>query len=269
MEWFYANNGQQAGPVSEANLDELARSGVIAPSTLVWRQGMASWLPYSSVRGSTQQIGAPPVLDQSLCAECNRAFSKNDLLSLDNAYVCASCKPTFLQRMREGVGRAAGVAWRSGNLLVVAREAVLPDRCVKCNAPAQGQKLRRKLSWHTPWIYALIILGLLFYIIAAVITSKRARIDIGLCREHFAARKRDVLIGWLSFALSIALFVAAAYFESGWIALAGAGVFFGGIIYAVVRTPIVSPKRIDDHYAWLKGASPAYIAELPEFPGSR
>jgi len=55
MEWFYALNGKQEGPVTELELTQLLRNGVITPATLVWHAGMADWKPYSSV------IGMPPV----------------------------------------------------------------------------------------------------------------------------------------------------------------------------------------------------------------
>ena len=55
MEWFYALNGKQEGPVSEVELTQLLRNGVITTATLVWHAGMADWKPYSAV------IGMPPV----------------------------------------------------------------------------------------------------------------------------------------------------------------------------------------------------------------
>src|SRR5438045_334031 len=42
--------------------------------------------------------------------------------------------------------------WRDGKTLVMMKEAFLPDRCVKCNGPANGYRLRRRLSWHEPII---------------------------------------------------------------------------------------------------------------------
>jgi hypothetical protein len=38
-------------------------------------------------------------------------------------------------------------------------------------------------------------------------------------------------------------------------------------IYGAVRVPPVQAKRISDQFIWLKGVSPAYLAELPEFAG--
>ena len=46
MDWFYAQNGQQLGPVSESYLGQLARNGAITPDTLVWHAGMAQWQPF-------------------------------------------------------------------------------------------------------------------------------------------------------------------------------------------------------------------------------
>ena len=35
--------------------------------------------------------------------------------------------------------------WRDGNLLVVQKGAALPDRCIRCNAPAEGRRLHRQV----------------------------------------------------------------------------------------------------------------------------
>ena len=45
MAWFYAEGGQQKGPVDDSVLDDLVRSGVIRPETLIWREGQANWQP--------------------------------------------------------------------------------------------------------------------------------------------------------------------------------------------------------------------------------
>jgi hypothetical protein len=54
MEWYYAEDKQQKGPVAEDQFAELVRSGVIRADTLVWRQGMSAWLPYGQVAGTSQ-----------------------------------------------------------------------------------------------------------------------------------------------------------------------------------------------------------------------
>src|SRR5260370_28785642 len=61
MNWYYVDAGQQAGPISEAELATLAGSGKIQPDTLVWRDGMAAWLPYSQAKPGGS-LNAPPVI---------------------------------------------------------------------------------------------------------------------------------------------------------------------------------------------------------------
>src|SRR5438067_9977882 len=43
-DWFYARNNQQQGPVALPALRDMARSGQLQPTDLVWREGMANWL---------------------------------------------------------------------------------------------------------------------------------------------------------------------------------------------------------------------------------
>jgi hypothetical protein len=49
MQWYYSKNGTQLGPIStEALLSKLA-SGEVSASDLVWKDGMADWLPAGQV----------------------------------------------------------------------------------------------------------------------------------------------------------------------------------------------------------------------------
>jgi hypothetical protein len=50
-QWYYAQHGQQTGPVSTEELKQLAASGQLQPSEMVWKQGMAAWSPANSVEG--------------------------------------------------------------------------------------------------------------------------------------------------------------------------------------------------------------------------
>jgi len=62
MNWFYVDTGQQAGPVPDEQLDELVRNGKVRGDTLVWREGLANWQPYSQARpeGAQPAVIAPP-----------------------------------------------------------------------------------------------------------------------------------------------------------------------------------------------------------------
>ena len=51
-QWYYGENGQQSGPVDDAGFAALLATQQITPSTLVWKEGMGGWLPYSQVQAS-------------------------------------------------------------------------------------------------------------------------------------------------------------------------------------------------------------------------
>ncbi len=51
-EWHYTQNGQPAAtPVSTAELKQLVAAGRLQPTDLVWQEGMANWVPASSIKG--------------------------------------------------------------------------------------------------------------------------------------------------------------------------------------------------------------------------
>jgi hypothetical protein len=49
MEWYYASNGQQKGPVSQEELVSLFQQGEVKASDLVWNQSMTDWVAFSAV----------------------------------------------------------------------------------------------------------------------------------------------------------------------------------------------------------------------------
>lgn|GEM_PF-469909 len=125
MNWFYALGGQQQGPVDDGQLDGLAAAGTITPDTLVWREGMVNWQPMRQARpvstGAPPAPPAPPVMglsgdtqpqpqtlgaNEALCVECGNRFTRDNLIQYGTAFVCATCKPVFLQKVREGATMA-------------------------------------------------------------------------------------------------------------------------------------------------------------------
>ena len=107
MNWYYVEAGQQRGPVTEAQLENLHRDGLIQSDTLVWHEGMPTWEPYGKVRptpAAPASVSADPSVAPGgvVCSECKQIFSPADVVKHGNAYVCAACKPVFLQRLKEG-----------------------------------------------------------------------------------------------------------------------------------------------------------------------
>jgi hypothetical protein len=59
MEWYYSNNGQQAGPVSQDQLAELFRNGTVKPLDLVWNETMTEWTAIGKVEAFAAAVPAP------------------------------------------------------------------------------------------------------------------------------------------------------------------------------------------------------------------
>jgi hypothetical protein len=57
VEWYYARNNKQAGPVSAVELRHLAAAGELSPDDLVWREGMTEWSAARNVRGLFEEEG--------------------------------------------------------------------------------------------------------------------------------------------------------------------------------------------------------------------
>ena len=165
------------------------------------------------------------------------------------------------------VGMPGSGVWRDKSKMIVSKGAQLPDRCVKCNAPAHGAKLKRKLSWHHPAIFILILVATLIYFIVAMIVRKTATVEVGLCQEHMAKRRRNVFITLALILLGVLGFVLTVIFGDNNFLLAGIFLILAGIIYGVVALRIVTPARIDDRFVWLNGVNKDYLNELPQWPG--
>ncbi len=277
MEWFYAVNGQQQGPITEAQLMELRRSGAINSETLVWREGMSDWQPVSA---ALPAIAPPPIAAGatagqpgpalSLCSECRRVFAQSDMILLNGCWVCAECKPLFLQRLREGGAPtfSVGNIWRFKNQMVLRSETPMPDRCVRCNEPANGFRLKRTLWWHPPALYILVVVSLIIYLIVAVIVRKKAVLFVPLCTRHRQLRSRNIMTAWGLVVGSIASFIAAAAFSVAWPAVFGVVMLLAALVMGVLGTTrIVYASKIDKEFAWVKGAGPAFLANLPERSG--
>jgi membrane protease subunit (stomatin/prohibitin family) len=59
-QYFYAQNGQQMGPVSLKRLIELFRQKSISDDTLVWKKGMANWSAFNTIEEYKNIEGSTP-----------------------------------------------------------------------------------------------------------------------------------------------------------------------------------------------------------------
>jgi hypothetical protein len=164
--------------------------------------------------------------------------------------------------------RSSGV-WRDGSVLVMLPNTSLPHRCVKCNAVADQPTRERKVYWHHPGIYVLVLINLIIYAIVAAIVRKTAIVSPGLCSEHKEKHRNAMIIGWGLALLGIGLFIAAgmgaAPDHTGEVVLAGLLAIFTGIVWGIVVGRIVYAKRIDEQFVRLRGCGPEFLDSLPPF----
>ena len=201
--------------------------------------------------------------------------------SLVNFASDASCKRcgAFAQLQQQPAAATAGIVledgyvmppppmtggiWREQSTLVMTKDATLPDRCVKCDAPANGFRLRRQLSWHHPALFLLLFVAWLIYFILAMALRKRATVHLGLCQEHYQRRRNFLAVGFAMLCLtfvSVPLAFVWEYPAVGALALFG---FLTSIIWLAFAARVVTVKKIDDRFVWLSGVNENYLARFP------
>ena len=66
--WFYAADGKQLGPNSDAQLRGLIARGVVRADTLVWSEGMSGWQNAGEIPGLIPAGSAPPAVAGAMMA---------------------------------------------------------------------------------------------------------------------------------------------------------------------------------------------------------
>lgn len=61
-QWHYQHGGQQHGPITATDLKALAARGGLLPDNLIWKKGMAKWVPARGVKGLFPDGAAKPVV---------------------------------------------------------------------------------------------------------------------------------------------------------------------------------------------------------------
>jgi hypothetical protein len=149
-EWYYAHDGQQAGPVSAVELKQLADAGRLRPDDLVWQEGMKDWTPARKVKGlfeakqaaaaPASAVAAPPVVATPLPKATDRPPSGIERITIATAErgpaerPAAAEMPTVVAAAREPVPRRhlierllAGIARRTGRPFVEAASLLFTE----------------------------------------------------------------------------------------------------------------------------------------------
>jgi len=129
-----------------------------------------------------------------------------------------------------------GGVWRDNDVVVLTPQAALPCRCVKCNEPVDEPTKERKIYWHHPAIYILVLINIFIYAIVALIVRKTATINPGLCKAHRSKRNIAIAGGWAGSIIGIVLGIACLAFDGCGFATLGWPLFLGSTISAVMRS---------------------------------
>jgi len=156
-----------------------------------------------------------------------------------------------------------GMYWRSGAILMARDGAVLPNRCVKCNAILDVVMKRRRFYWHHQALFLLVLLNIFVYLIVALIVRRRADVSYGLCLVHRRKRARGVAIGLSCLLFSIFLAGAAISASQPHLMLVALLGCVASIVASAVLARTLMPVRIDRAAAQLKGCGDSFLASLP------
>jgi len=167
-----------------------------------------------------------------------------------------------------GIGSTA-TAYRDGRILVVPSGASLPAICVKCGERS-GKPLTKTFRWHSRWLYLLILPGLLFYVIVALVVQRKARIDVPFCASHRSWRSRMNIAGavLLTGSLPTSFLLASLEVNGGVVALIAVAMAFSGLVVLAVVGSSFNPVFIDETCAKFKGANEKFLSLLPSGPVS-
>ena len=164
--------------------------------------------------------------------------------------------------------------WREGKVVVLRAGHDFPARCICCNSPATPGRRARTLSWHSPWLFLLILLNILVYLVVALLARRRVKLHPALCAAHAAARRRGLWTGVGILLLGLLVLFSSAAKEAAGISGLREGLLLAGTLlllaalWVASRVPAsLSAARIDDQAVRIRGAGEPFLASLPPFGG--
>jgi hypothetical protein len=158
--------------------------------------------------------------------------------------------------------------------VTLAKTHAFPPLCVKCGgADALGHRTQL-FTWFPSWTYLLLFVGLLPAVIVQTILTKRAKLDLPICRVCGSEWKTARLVRTLAFVIPIVVGLGLAFVgsvqDSGPLTILGFLLFFPGILVVIpidlilVRRRTVRATFVDDRVVTLKGISPVVLEVLPK-----
>jgi uncharacterized RDD family membrane protein YckC len=102
--FFYAIEGQQHGPVTENELEQMVLTGALGSDVYVWADGMEEWQPWAAVKTplthgtgnlSLATVPGSGGVPQVTCSVCNHQYPSDEVTRHRSNIVCSICKDQY------------------------------------------------------------------------------------------------------------------------------------------------------------------------------
>lgn len=221
MNWYYESQGQQQGPVSEAELDRLLAEGKITNDTLVWREGMTAWTPLATARKASLAPGAGNVR----CDACGGWFPSSEVVAIGGRNICANCKPSVAQSLQTGGALPVateldrtGPPWEQRETLGLTKAAWETVKSVLMQPSETFGRMKRTGGLGAPLLFNVIVgsLGAIVGVLWQVLFEVAGGIAGGTADSHAGGAAVGFVIGvgvWV--VLMPVLIALGAFISSG------------------------------------------------------
>lgn len=98
MEWYFVQNGERVGPLTDEAFSQSVSDGTITATTLVWNETMDDWCRQGELSTAPSLNPCSTVQRDGICGECGNMFPNADMVTIDGASICTRCRPIALQR---------------------------------------------------------------------------------------------------------------------------------------------------------------------------
>jgi hypothetical protein len=164
------------------------------------------------------------------------------------------------------------IAWANGPFLVMRKGAELPDRCVKCNAPANGRTVMKRFLWadtssgpaggaarFIPLVRVIMAFGSLFRWLSDLRTMQVPRVRVGICGKHRIYCRLLTFIAWFGIPLGVA---SALLSDNGFLRIWS--VVLGIAVSAIAARSArpVAPVHVGIQHVTLRGVGTTYLQSL-------
>lgn len=261
--WYYQLHKKQRGPVTEAALHEQVRLRCLAPNALVRQVNDKEWISYEK----HFQVAAPPRVDgteEVCCFVCRKGFPRTAVSLLEGRWVCDACRPA------QSAPFMAFRVWRQGKYVIMVPDTLLPPRCVVCNHPAShwvqvpipGRSSQRRSFLDAGNILKRVLLHLLIGHAALVVDAYGENLDVGLCGQHYAKRRRRDWISIGIIAAGLPVLFAGIFYSLPILLWLGGVVFLAALIHVFISHWELRVESDAEGYLRVYGPGPEFLASL-------